>query len=199
MAPREYLRLVSRFLRGVSLFLLLCHVADLRALSAQEFSHRQSFAPQDSEQQPPLNQLLPAQLFVERSNTRVPAGEKQTTEATSSPGGYTEHCFFDRENILLFGGVGASRTLDYFSTLNMRRRGRQEILLSNWVVDDLPLFAGGEAAGTALSIGASYLLHRTGHHRLERAFSMVHIGLATTGAVRNYSLKTFHTVNPNHQ
>lgn len=107
--------------------------------------------------------------------------------------GNTVHSFFDRENVWLFSGVGAARTLDYFSTLNMRRRGRQEILLSDWLVDHHVLFAGVEAGGTALSIGASYLLHRAGHHRLERAFSMVHIGLATTGAVRNYSLQTFHS------
>lgn len=104
------------------------------------------------------------------------------------------HHFFDRENACLFSGIGASRTLDYFSTLNMRRRGRQEILLTNWVVDYHPLFAGIEVGGVALSIGVSYWLHRTGHHRLERAVSMVHIGAATSGAVRNYSLKTFHVI-----
>jgi hypothetical protein len=49
-----------------------------------------------------------------------------------------------------------------------------------------------EAAGTAVSIGASYLFHRTGHHKLERWTSIVHIGLSTSGAIRNYSLKTAH-------
>src|SRR5271167_4915718 len=46
------------------------------------------------------------------------------------------HRFWDEENDWLFAGVGASRTLDYFSTLNFRRRGRQEILLTNEVVDN---------------------------------------------------------------
>src|SRR5580700_623438 len=102
------------------------------------------------------------------------------------------HQFWDRENDWLFAGVGASRTLDYFSTLNMRRRGRQEILLTNDVVDNHAAFAVIEAAGTGASIGVSYLFHRYGHHKLERATSIVHIGLATTGAVRNYCLKTAH-------
>ena len=44
----------------------------------------------------------------------------------------------------------------------------------------------------ALSVGASYVLHRTGHHKLERWVSIVHIGVGTGGAVRNYCLKTFH-------
>jgi hypothetical protein len=103
-----------------------------------------------------------------------------------------EHHFWDQENNLLFAGVAAARTLDYFSTLNMRRRGRQEIFLTNDAVDNHAGFAFIEAGATGVSIGASYLFHRYGHHKLERWTSIVHIGLATTGAVRNYSLKTAH-------
>jgi len=107
-----------------------------------------------------------------------------------------EHRFWDTENGLLFAGVGASRTLDYFSTLNMRRRGRQEIFLTNDAVDNHAAFAAIEAAGTGISIATSYLFHRYGHHKLERWTSIIHIGLATTGAARNYSLKTAHTSSP---
>jgi hypothetical protein len=103
------------------------------------------------------------------------------------------HRFWDRENDLLFAGVAGARALDYSSTLNLRRRGRQEILLTDWVVDDHGLFAGIEASGVALSVGVSYIFHRTGHHKLERWVSVVHIGVATGGAIRNYGLKTFHT------
>lgn len=103
-----------------------------------------------------------------------------------------QHHFWDRENGWLFAGVGAARTLDYLSTLNMRRRGRQEIFLTNDVVDNHAAFATVEAATTSASIGASYLFHRYGHHKLERWTSFVHVGLATTGAVRNYCLKTAH-------
>ena len=104
----------------------------------------------------------------------------------------SEHRFWDKENDWLFAGVGASRTLDYFSTLNMRRRGRQEIFLTNDAVDNHAAFAAIEASATGVSIGAAYLFHRYGHHKLERWTSTVHIGLATTGAVRNYCLKTAH-------
>ncbi|HMI50856.1 MAG TPA: hypothetical protein VK525_05040 [Candidatus Saccharimonadales bacterium] len=107
-----------------------------------------------------------------------------------------EHSFWDTENALLFTGVGASRTLDYFSTLNMRRRGRQEIFLTNDAVDNHAAFAAIEAAGTGVSMAASYLFHRYGHHKLERWTSIIHIGVATTGAVRNYSLKTAHSTSP---
>jgi hypothetical protein len=102
------------------------------------------------------------------------------------------HRFWDSKNDLLFAGVAASRALDYSSTLNMRRRGRQEILLTNDVVDNHPAFAAIEVAGTAVSIGASYLFHHYGRHKLERWTSIIHATFATSGAIRNYSLKTAH-------
>jgi len=114
------------------------------------------------------------------------AGKNQTKEPTR------DHRFWDKKNDWLFAGVGAARTFDYFSTLNLRRRGDREILVSNDLVDNHAAFAVVEAAGTGVSIGASYLFHRYGHHKLERWTSIVHFGLATTGAVRNYSLKTAH-------
>jgi hypothetical protein len=123
-----------------------------------------------------------------------PRDSEVVSSAPQSPaiGRAPQHRFWDKENGWLFAGVGAARTLDYFSTLNMRRRGLQEILLSNDAVDNHAAFATIEAAGTGVSIGASYLFHRYGHHKLERWASFVHIGLTTTGAVRNYCLKTAH-------
>ncbi|MGE5205387.1 MAG: hypothetical protein ACM3PW_07215 [Chlamydiota bacterium] len=104
----------------------------------------------------------------------------------------TTHAFWDRKNAWLFTGVGVFRVLDYTSTRNMRDRGRQEILLSNWVVDNKPLFIGIEAAATGLSIGLSYLMHRTNHHKVERLISVGHISGAAFGDARNYALKSGH-------
>lgn len=133
---------------------------------------------------------------------KVCAQEKTTETQTSAPAVVhaaadtkeqtRTHRFWDKENNWLFAGVGAARTFDYFSTLNLRRRGDQEIFLTNDIVDNHAAFAAIEAAGTGASIGASYLFHRYGHHQLERWTSIVHFGLATTGAVRNYCLKTAH-------
>lgn len=124
------------------------------------------------------------------------AQQPEKNNAQVAPAGATafsaEHHFWDKENAWLFAGVGASRTLDYFSTLNLRRRHDQEILVTNDLVDNHAAFAVVEAAGTGVSIGASYLFHHYGHHKLERWTSIVHIGLATGGAVRNYCLKTAH-------
>jgi hypothetical protein len=108
----------------------------------------------------------------------------------------SEHRVWDKQNAWLFAGVGASRALDFASTRNARRRGLNEALLNNEIVDNKPAFAAIEAAGTAASIGISYLFHRTNHHKLERWTSIVHIGVSTFGAARNYCLKTPHNTTP---
>ena len=131
------------------------------------------------------------------SGTATSADQTKTTGAP--PAGKTTkraapfaHRFWDRENDLLFAGVGAGRALDYASTLNLRRRGINEAFLTNSVVDNHPLFAGIEIAATAASVGVSYIFHRTGHHRLERWTSAIHAGVAVGGAIRNYALPTPH-------
>jgi hypothetical protein len=99
-----------------------------------------------------------------------------------------DHRFWDRTNLELFCGVAVVRALDYASTLHFRARGANEILLSNSIVDNKPLFAGIEIATTAASIGVSYLFHRKGHHKIERWVSIVHIGVGGFGDARNYTL-----------
>src|SRR5258705_156830 len=69
------------------------------------------------------------------------AGENQTS--AQKP----EHRFWDKKNDWLFVSVGAARTFDYFSTLNLRRRGDQEVLLTNDIVDNHAAFAAIGAGG----------------------------------------------------
>jgi len=102
------------------------------------------------------------------------------------------HRFWDKQNIILFSGVGVARGLDYSSTLNMRRRGNDEWLLNNATVDNHAEFAAIEVATAAASVGLSAIWHYTGHHKLERWTSYVHIGVTIAGAGWNYSLKTVH-------
>lgn len=121
-------------------------------------------------------------------------GTPQGAPATAKPPAKSKtsaqtHKFWDTENICLFTGVGAVRMLDYASTRHLRDQGDYEWLLSNSIVDNRPLFVGIELAGTAASIGVSYLFHRTGHHSLERWVSIVHIGVGVGGSIHNYALK----------
>ncbi len=119
----------------------------------------------------------------------IPPATPQATTASPIPL-RVPHRFWDRENDLLFTGVAVSRSLDFASTIHNRNRGLNEGLLTNQIVDNHPLFFGIEAGTTAASIALSYLFHRTNHHRLERWVSIVHIGVATGGAIRNYALKS---------
>ena len=120
-----------------------------------------------------------------QSATPVPA---PVPDAPSS----TTHAFWDRTNILLFSGVAVFRGLDYASTRNFLARGREEVLIPDDIVNNSAAFASLEAAGTLTSVGLSYLLHRTNHHKLERWLSIGHIGVTGFGVVRNYSLKSKH-------
>jgi hypothetical protein len=111
---------------------------------------------------------------------QIPSPERPTLAVKNQSKVLTqEHRFWDKRNDWLFAGVGAARTFDYFSTLNLRRRGDQEVLLTNDIVDNHATFAVIEAAGVGVSIGTSYLFHHYGHHKLERWTSIVHFGLAT--------------------
>lgn len=102
------------------------------------------------------------------------------------------HSFWDRTNLGLFSGIAIMRTLDYTSTINMQKRGREEILLPDDVVFNRAGFAALEAAAAATLIGVSYILHVTGHHKMERWLSIGHISVTGFGDVRNYSLYSKH-------
>ena len=145
-------------------------------------------------QQPSGTESKQTGSSAERQTGAASADQEKTAERPTTADSLPppNHRFWDRENDLLFAGVGAGRALDYASTLNLRRRGIDEVFLTNSIVDNHPLFAGIEASATAASIGVSYIFHRAGHHRLERWTSAIHFGVGVVGAARNYALKTPH-------
>jgi len=93
------------------------------------------------------------------------------------------HPFWDRPNRLLFVATGATATADFFVTHSNLSRGGREL---NPVTRVFGRSSAGLATNftleTAGVMGVSYLLHRTGHHRLERMTSLVNIG-GSAGAV----------------
>ena len=119
---------------------------------------------------------------------KIPTGCVAPKEASPPKMVSGQHKFLDAENLGLFAGVAVTRALDFTSTQHFRERGHNEILLTNQIVDNKPLFAGIEVAGTAASIGIAYWLHHSGHHRAERWVSIVHIGLGAVGDIHNYGL-----------
>jgi len=168
--------------------------AGVRCAIAGAFLLLAAVSPIRAQEQPPQGRDPDAPSKPQPAASTAPAEQKKTNDAAQTPSLPVpgEHSFWDRDNDWLFAAVGAGRALDYASTLNLRRRGINEVFLTNSIVDNHPLFVGIEAAATGASIGVSYIFHRTGHHRLERWTSAIHAGVAVGGAIRNYALKTPH-------
>jgi hypothetical protein len=125
---------------------------------------------------------------AQNTTAASPPPATSAVEPTTDPPWRPPHRFWDAGNIALASGVAASRALDYDSTGHFRRLGNQEWLLTNRIVDNKPLFAAIEVGGAAATLGVAYWLHRNGHHKMERWLMVIHTGITTGGAIRNYSL-----------
>jgi hypothetical protein len=98
----------------------------------------------------------------------------QTTIPPEAP---SDHRFWDRENGFLFATSAAFSAADFVVTRDNLRAGGQEL---NPVVGvfgrssaGLAMNFAGETVGV---VGLSYFFHKTGHHKLERAVSMLNTG-----------------------
>src|SRR5208337_4925981 len=80
-----------------------------------------------------------------RASTSPEPAVSAIVASPPTPEPAVHHAFWDRENILLFSGIAATRVLDYASTRNFLARGRREILLPQSVVNNSAAFAGIEA------------------------------------------------------
>ena len=87
------------------------------------------------------------------------------------------HRFWDRENSILFATNAAFSTADLIVTRDNLRNGGQELnpttRLFSGSTAGLAVNFAGEAVGV---VAVSYFFHKTGHHKLERAVSIVNIG-----------------------
>lgn len=87
------------------------------------------------------------------------------------------HRFWDRENNVLFATSAAFSAADFFVTRANLHNGGQELnpvtRLFGRSTTGLAVNFVGESIGV---VGISYFFHKTGHHKLERAASMLNIG-----------------------
>ncbi|MFZ1051402.1 MAG: hypothetical protein WBP65_14600 [Candidatus Sulfotelmatobacter sp.] len=87
------------------------------------------------------------------------------------------HRFWDRDNSLLFAANAAFSAADFVVTRDNLRSGGQELnpvtRLVSGSTTGLAMNFAGETAGV---VGLSYFFHKMGHHKLERAVSMLNIG-----------------------
>lgn len=87
------------------------------------------------------------------------------------------HRFWDRDNSILFAANAALSAADFVVTRDNLRSGGQELnpvtRVFSGSTTGLAMNFAGETAGV---VGLSYVFHKTGHHKLERAVSMLNIG-----------------------
>jgi hypothetical protein len=124
-------------------------------------------------------------LFADDSlpDAPMPAAEPAMAVVLTPRGPETAHKFWDRQNRILFVLAAASNAADFAVTrANLQSGGRE--------LNPVVRMFGNSSAGLAVNfvgetvgvISLSYFFHKTGHHKLERAVSLVNIG-TSVGAV----------------
>jgi hypothetical protein len=110
----------------------------------------------------------------------TPAPPITTTPARLTP---EHHKFWDKQNCALLLAAAALNGADFAVTRSNLQSGGQELnpVVRMFGRSDAGLAVNfiGETAGV---ISLSYFFHKTGHHKLERAVSLVNIG-SSAGAV----------------
>ena len=103
--------------------------------------------------------------------------------------------WWSRSSTPWLAGIAAVEALDFTSTRYFRAHGRDEWLITNRLVDNRPAFIATEIGATLGSLGAAYVLHRTGHHTIERWLTVSHVSFGAYSAVSNYHYgKTGHSL-----
>ena len=95
------------------------------------------------------------------------------------------HRFFDRNNLIGFSAMFATRALDVHSTCRFLRRGYREAVFPS---QNCRTIAAGAFSAAGATVGVSYWFHRKGHHKLERWLPRI---VAISGgivATWNYSI-----------
>jgi hypothetical protein len=112
-----------------------------------------------------------------------------TAGAQDLPEFPTKHNFWDAANQTLFASHAVLEGLDFGITHHNLSRGGRELnpmaktLCESGTAGQLVFFGGRMASVVAIS----YLLHKTGHHTLERAFPIYASGDSAYGVVYSFA------------
>jgi hypothetical protein len=114
----------------------------------------------------------------------IPTSSSPSTALFTRPShGEMQHRFWDNENRILFAATAVMNGADFAVTHANLQSGGQEL---NPVVRMFGRSTAGLAVNfigeTAGVMSVSYFFHKTGHHKLERAVSLMNLG-GSAGAV----------------
>jgi len=106
-----------------------------------------------------------------------PAPRFEPVRTTTPFEAAARHRFWDRENSFLFAASASLSAADFVVTRDNLRSGGQElnpvVIVFGRSSPGLAMNFAGETAGV---VGLSYFFHKTGHHKMERAVSLLNIG-----------------------
>jgi hypothetical protein len=115
----------------------------------------------------PSTASVPSNAFVEPVTAKRQSVEPQ-------------HKFWDTGNRVLFLTTAACAGADFAVTRSNLQNGGQELNpIVRFFGTSTPALAANFAGETAGVVTMSYIFHKTGHHKLERAVSVVNIGAST--------------------
>jgi len=117
-------------------------------------------------------------IFKTASFRPVPAASMAPMAIVVAPQGDRPvvHSFWDRQNQILFAANGSLAAADFFVTRsNLEHSGKEMNPLTRQLSGSTPALAANFVIETGGVIGISYLLHKTKHHKLERACSYVNL------------------------
>jgi hypothetical protein len=107
---------------------------------------------------------------------KVAAVEQVRSSESFLPEAPSQHQFWDKKNRILFSTVAIFSAGDFAVThMNLANGGRELNPLVRPFTGSTAALATNFAAQTAGVVAVSYLLHKTGHHKLERLAPMANI------------------------
>ena len=116
-----------------------------------------------------------------------PAPMVRAFQPATLPEAPSHRRFWDRENSVLFATSAAFSAADFVVTKDNLHGGGQELNpVTRVFTGSTPRLAVNFAGETAGVVGLSYIFHKTGHHKLERAVSM--LNMSASGAAVTYDL-----------
>jgi hypothetical protein len=135
---------------------------------------------------PVASQEVSAALLPPVTAAMEPVTSMRISQSTTLPE-TSSHPFWDRENSILFATSAAFSAADLVVTKDNLHNGGQELnpvtRLFTGSTTALAMNFAGETAGV---VGLSYFFHKTGHHKLERAVSLLNI--SASGAAVTFDL-----------
>ena len=107
---------------------------------------------------------------------KIQAAEPKVTSESYLPEAPSQHSFLDGKNRFLFSTVAMFSGADFAVThMNLANGGRELNPMVRPFTGSTGALAVNFAGQTAGVVAVSYLLHKSGHHRLERMVPMANI------------------------